>query len=215
VPSVPASRASGAARGGAWRWLRHDPLLLPAALWVACLTATFSAVGLIVIVVAQDRGAGSAGIGLMSSISAAGGLIGALITPAVQRRLRPGAVFRIAAALDTAATVALLPLQSPILIGVAGAVAFLSAPIVAASLFGKVARRAPDDLVGRVQSTVVMVVGLVAPITPILAGVVLDRAGSVGGIMACASAFAALTIVALVLPAFRRRADLIEAPDLD
>ncbi|MDR6611304.1 MFS transporter [Leifsonia sp. 1010] len=212
VPSVPAPRTAAGARGGAWRWLRSDPLLLPAALWVAFLTATFSAVGLIVIVVAQDRGAGSAGIGLMSSISAAGGLVGALITPAVQRRLRPGAVFRIAATLDTAATLALLPLQSPVLIGVAGAVAFLSAPIVAASLFGEVSRRSPDELVGRVQSTVVLVVGLVAPVTPILAGLVLDRSGSVGGIIACASAFAVLTLVAVLLPAFRRRSAALDAP---
>ncbi|MDR6972117.1 MFS transporter [Leifsonia shinshuensis] len=201
-----AGAVPGRERKSAWRWLRRDGFLLPAALWVAALTATFSAVGLIVIVVAQDRGAGSAAIGLMSSISAAGGLAGALLTPAIQRRLRPGAVFRLAALVDTAATVALLPLQSPVLIGVAGAVAFFSAPVVAASLFGEVSVRVPDALVGRAQSSMVLVVGLLAPVTPVLAGLVLDRSGSTGGIIACATVFAVLTVVSLVLPAFRRAA---------
>ncbi|WP_285114997.1 MFS transporter [Leifsonia sp. fls2-241-R2A-40a] len=213
VPRIAGAAVSATTRAGAWRWLRRDPLLLTAGLWVAGLTATFSAVGLIVIVVAQDRGAGSAGIGLMSSISAAGGLVGALLTPAVQRRLHPGAVFRLAALVDTAATLALIPLQSAVLIGVAGAVAFLTAPLVSASLFGEVARRVPDELVGRVQSTMVLVAGLAAPITPVLAGLVLDRSGSVGGIIACAAAFAVLAALSFVLPAFRRRTQSVQPAD--
>lgn len=205
-PAAPSRSPEGALAGlaTAWRWLRGDRFLLPAALWVAALTAVFAAVGLVVIVVARDRGASAAETGLMYAISTAGGLIGALLTPALQRRLRPGAVFRGVAVVDTAATLALLPLSSPVAIGIAGAAAFLLVPAVSASLFGELSRRAPDDLVGRAQATVALVVGLVAPFSSAGVGALVDAVGVPGGILGCAGAFALLAITALVLPAFRR-----------
>lgn len=193
--------------GRAWQWLRRDRFLLPAALWVAALTATFAAVGLTVVVIARERGADSAAIGLMYTISAAGGLVGALLTPAVQRRVRPAAVFRLAVLVDAAAALALLPLHSPVLIGVCGAVAFLTAPVVAASLFGEVSRRSPDALVGRVQAAVALTAGLVAPLAPPAIGWLLDAAGAGAAIITCAGAFAVLGAVAWLVPGFRRDRD--------
>ncbi|PJJ71826.1 fucose permease [Diaminobutyricimonas aerilata] len=182
-----------------WRWLRSDGFLLRAGLWVGALTAVFGAVGLAILVFARDRGAGSAEIGAMYAISAAGGAIGALLTPWLQRRLRPVAVLRLAAAVDTVATLALLPLESPYLIGVAGAAAFFLAPAVAAVLFGDLSARCPDHLVTRAQSTLALLVGAFAPLTPALIGAVSDRWGSAVAILGCAAAFAVLTVLAWAL----------------
>ena len=204
VPARHGRPLAGLSRQGAWRWMASEGFLLPAAIWMAALTATFGAVGLIVIVLAQDRGATSTEIGLMYTISGIGGLIGALLTPQLQRRFRPATVFRSAAFVDTVAVLALLPLHSPILIGACGAVAFFTAPVVSACLFGELSRRVPDELVGRVQASVGLLVGSLAPIAPPLIGAVVDRLGSTLGVTGCALSFGCLTVIAFVLPAFRR-----------
>jgi MFS family permease len=202
-------RSAGKDRGLAagLHWIRSDGFLLPAGLWVAALTAAFSAVGLVVIVLARDRGASPAETGAMYTISAAGGLLGALLTPAIQRRWRPVTVFRAAAIIDTGAALALLPLHSPYLIGVAGAAAFLLAPAVSASLFGELSRRAPDELVGRAQASLGLLVGAVAPLSSAGIGAVTDARGTAAGILTCAGAFAVLAVAAFLIPGFGRARD--------
>jgi len=189
-----------------WRWLRQQSFLFPAGLWLAGLTAVFAGVGLAILVLARERGVSPAGIGLMFAISTAGGLLGALVTPALQRRMRPVAVLRAAAIIDTVATLALVPLDSPVAIGVAGAAAFFLAPAASASLFGELSGRCPDELVGRAQSSLGLLVGAVAPVMPLLIGGIIDRTGPLGGVLSCAAAFAVLALAAFTLPAFRRAA---------
>lgn len=205
------SSAARAARGQASRsvseffagirWVWRQRALWAAGWWVAALTAVFGAVGLALVVFAKDRGSTSAEIGVMFAISAGGGLVGALATPWLQRRLRPGTIFRTAALVNLAATLALLPLSSPYLIGIVGAFAFFLAPAVAASLFGEVSALAPDQLVGRAQSAMTLIVGTIAPFTPALIGLVIDQADVATGVVACAIGFAALAVVSLALPA--------------
>ena len=187
-----------------WRWLRRDDFLLPAGLWVAALTAVFTAVGLVIIIVARERGATAFETGAMFAISTAGGLIGALVTPALQRRLRPAAIMRCAVLVDAVAAAALVPLTSPYLIGIAGAAAFFLVPAVSASLFGELSRRCPDELVGRAQATLTLVVGSVAPLASVGVGAVTDAAGTTAGILACVAGFVVLSAIAWLLPAFRR-----------
>ena len=187
-----------------WSWLRTQPLLLAGGVWTALLGATFRAVGLAILVTARARGATPAEIGLLLTISSAGGLLGALITPAVQRRFRPAAVWRLAAVIDCAAVLALVPITQPLVIGAVGAVAFLLVPATAASLFGALSVRAPDALVGRAQAALTLMTSLPAPLGPLAAGLLLDLAGPSACLIALAAAFGALAVVALVLPAFRR-----------
>jgi len=191
------------AMGAGWRWLRAQPFLFAGGFWVSLLVAAFAAVGLAVLVVARDRGATSAEIGLMYAISTAGGLVGALVTPALQSRYRPAVIFRAAAVIDCAATLAILPLTSPYLIGLAGAAAFFLAPAVTASLFGTLSTLCPDELVGRAQASLGLVVGAAAPIAPVVIGIVLDAWGPTVGIAVLAAAFACLACAAFVIPAFR------------
>jgi MFS family permease len=186
--------------GRAWRWLIGQRFLLTGGIWMALLTAAFGAVGLAILLYARDAGASASELGAMYTISAAGGVLGALVTPALQRRLAPRTVFRAAAGVDLVATVSLLVLHSPYAIGAAGAAAFFLAPAVAASLFGELAIRCPDELAGRVQAAMGVIVGLPAPLAPIVTGAVAQLWGPVWSIVAAAVAFAALGIAAVVLP---------------
>jgi predicted MFS family arabinose efflux permease len=186
-----------------WAWLRRDRFLFAAGFWVAALTSVFAAVGLAILVFARDRGANPAELGAMYAISTAGGLIGAILTPWLQRRLSPLGILRAAALIDTAATLALLPLESPYAIGVAGAAAFFLAPAVSATLFGELSRRCPDALVTRAQSSLALVVGAFAPLAPVAIGAVIDRFSATLALGLCAAAFAVLAVLALLLPALR------------
>lgn len=207
APTVGAATTSTRSLDAGWRWLRAQPLLLAGGFWVSLLVAAFAAVGLAVLVVARDRGASSAEIGYMYAISTAGGFVGALLTPALQRRFRPAAIFRAAAVIDCAATLAILPLDSPYVIGVAGATAFFLAPAVTASLFGTLSLHCPDELAGRAQASLGVIVGAAAPIAPVAIGLVLDRWGATTGIAVLACVFACLAIAAFVIPAFRPTLD--------
>jgi MFS family permease len=196
-PATPGDRRSVT---GAWQWLRGQRFLLAAGIWMALLTASFGAVGLAILLYARDAGATPSELGAMYTISAAGGLLGAVVTPALQRRLAPRTVFRAAAAVDLVATVSLLALHSPSAIGAVGAAAFFLAPAVAASLFGELAVRSPDELAGRAQAVMGLIVGLPAPLAPIATGAVAQLWGPLWSIVASAVAFGALGIAALLLP---------------
>ncbi|MFC0680443.1 MFS transporter [Lysobacter korlensis] len=192
--------------GAGWAWLRRDRFLFAAGFWVAALTSVFAAVGLAILVFARDRGANPAELGAMYAISTAGGLVGALLTPWLQRRLSPVAILRSAALVDTAATLVLLPLESPYAIGAAGAAAFFLAPAVSATLFGELSRRCPDELVTRAQSALALVVGAFAPLAPAAIGAVIDGFSPTAAVGVCAAAFAVLLVLALVVPALRATA---------
>jgi hypothetical protein len=91
-------------------------------------------------------------------------------------------------------------LRSPYALGIAGAVAFLLVPAVNAVLFGQVAATVPDRLQGRVHSAVLQVTMTLAPVGPLVAGLLLDGAGPTraAGIYA-----AALTVLAIAVTATR------------
>ncbi|UWF77741.1 MFS transporter [Microbacterium neungamense] len=200
-----ASRADARRAGvlAGWRWVRQERFLLTAAIWVSALTAVFGAVGLALLIFARDRGAEPAEIGAMFAISAAGGLAGAILTPAVQRRLPPARILQVAVLVDVSATVAILPVRSPYVIGMLGAAAFFLAPAVTASVFGEVSRRCPDELVGRAQSAVTLVTGAFAPLAPAAIGGIVDQVGVTVAVAVCAGAFAVLAVASWVLPGFR------------
>jgi predicted MFS family arabinose efflux permease len=183
------------------RWLRRQPFLWAAVWWTAILMATFASVGLILVVLARDRGASPSEIGAMYSLSAAGGFIGAWAAPALYRHLSGPATLRAAAWLDAAAAIALLWPRSPYVVGVIGAFAFFLVPATQTALFGRLSQTCPDHLVGRAQAAATLVTSAAAPVAPIVAGAFLDAYGPETSVIACALLFAGLAIVATRIPA--------------
>jgi MFS family permease len=189
-------------REGLSRWWR-DPFLRAAALWMAGAGAVFSSIGLVTLVLARDAGAGVGALGLMFTLTAAGAFVGALIAPWLRRHLRPGRLLVLFAWISTAAAASIVVLRSPYALGLAGAVAFLLVPAINAVVFGHVAATVPDRLQGRVHSAVLQVSMLLAPIGPVVAGLLLDAHGPVRTAGIYAGTLLALAVVATVSRSIR------------
>jgi MFS family permease len=187
--------------GLGWIWERR--FLRALLLWFTGAGVIFNSIGLVALVLARDRGASSGQLGVMFAVTAAGGLVGALIAPRVLRLVAPQALVPLFAGLATAATFLLVPAHSPYLIGALGAVAFLLVPSLNALATSLVVEHAPDRLLGRATSASIQLASLGAPIGPVLAGAVIGAVGVVDAVAAYGCAYVVLTAVALAAPALR------------
>src|SRR5207249_6770946 len=99
------------------RWIWGRRFLRALLLWFTGAGVVFSSIGLVTLVLARDRGASTAELGVMFMITAAGGVVGALIAPRVLRRVSPRRLVVLFAWVAVGATFLLLPAHSPYLIG--------------------------------------------------------------------------------------------------
>jgi MFS family permease len=160
-------------------------------------------IGLVLLVLARDLGAGPGEIGLMYAISAAGSVLGALATPRLVRRLRPYLLVLLFAWLAVAATLSLTLLDSAIAFGFAGAVPFFFVPPLNAVLFGRIGERAPDELQGRATSAAIQLASLLGPVGPIAAGALIGAVGAKPTVLAYGFLLAALAVLATLSRALR------------
>ena len=72
------------------RWLWRQPLIRYMALLTGLTNFAGSGITLIVVVLAEQQGASPATIGVLFAVAGAGGVLGALLAPSVQRRLSFG-----------------------------------------------------------------------------------------------------------------------------
>jgi MFS family permease len=185
------------------RWLRRDPFLRALLFLFMWLGLALGSIGLVLLVLARNLGAGSGEIGVMYAITGAGSVLGALATPRLVRRVRPYVLVLLFAWLAAAASFSLTLLHSPIAFGFAGAVPFFFLPPLNAVLFGRIGERAPDELQGRATSAALQFANLLAPIGPVAAGALIGAAGAGDAALAYGSLFAVLAILATLSPALR------------
>lgn len=177
------------------RWLFGDPFLRGTTTWLAAFGTIFTSIGLVTLVLARDLGASPAAIGVMSAMTAVGGVAGALGAPRIVSRWSPRAIFVTFGWVSASAVFALLLATSTYVIGVIGAVAFFPVPSVNAVVLGHVAETAPDVVHGRVVSATVQITTVLHPVGPVLVGFSLDRLGSVATLGIYGGAAALLAIV--------------------
>jgi MFS family permease len=192
-------------------WLWRQPFLRAAALLVAGSNFIFQASVLVLIVLAQSRGASSALVGVMLGLMGAGGLVGAFMAPWVNRHIPAKAVV-IGANWVWAA---LLPFVAfapwPLVMGViAGGMAFVGpAWNVVISTYSLTLT--PDRLRGRVGG----VQGLIAwgpiPLGSLVGGLLLQWLGGVATTLVLAVAMLAIAVAASVSPAVRHAPRLTAA----
>jgi MFS family permease len=180
------------------RWIWAQRFLRTLLLWFVGVSVVFSSIGLVVLVLARDRGASAGELGVAFAITSAGGVIGALLTPSLLRRVRPAPLVLSFAWISTATAFLLLAADSPYVIGALGGIAFLLGPAVNAIAFAAIAEGAPDELQGRVTSAGIQLASLGAPVGPLLAGVLLGALGPSRAIVVYGCALLALAIVASV-----------------
>lgn len=178
-PEVPRpKRRIGAEVLDGVRWLWRRPFFRGVLVWMTLEGAAFSSIGLVILVLARERGASSGQLGAMFAITAAGGVLGALATPWLLRHASPRALMLAFGWIGAIATLALHEVDSPYAIGVLGAAAFFLSPSLSGFLFAAIAEQCPDRLLGRTNSAAIQLASLASPIGPLVAGALLGLLGA-------------------------------------
>lgn len=135
----------------------------------------------------------------MQAAIAAGGLLGAVVAPQMQGRMRLRtlvALISLAGALllGTAALLILSPL-----VAVPVAVSLMLAPAANAALMAGMLRRTPEGMRGRASNTMTVVATALAAPAPLLAGLLVQHASGAWAMGAFAATMAVAAALCLIL----------------
>ncbi|MFI7708826.1 MFS transporter [Nonomuraea sp. NPDC049480] len=192
------------------RWTWRQRFLRVLLVTAAGFSLVFSALTLTAIVAARQSGAAPADVGLMMAISGAGGLLGALAAPRLQRR-KPAAVVLAMFWVAAAAIPAMAVHPTAWAIGALLAAAFFLAPAANAILYTYQMTITPDHLQGRVISSLALIGSAVTPVGPLASGLILDRWGVTAALLSIASVMAVVALGATLSRTIRHLPPLAEA----
>lgn len=157
------------AEGVAWLW--RQPLLRAMVLVVAAGNILVPGVSLTVIVLAKREGAPSSLIGLIFGVVGVGALIGAILTPLIQRRFSPTTILIAANWVWAALTPLLILAPHPLVLGVIFGLMWILLPAWDVVIDAYILRVTPDRLRGRINSLGLLVAWGALPLGSILSGV--------------------------------------------
>jgi len=194
------------------RWIWRHPLVRAAILLLAASNLVFQALVLILVVLAQDRGATAGAIGIMFGIYSGGGLIGALAAGRLHRHFTPKTVI-IGINWIWAALLPLLALTAnPLQIGAIGAACAFIGPLWNVVIITYASVLVPNELLGRVTSAAMTLSWGVMPLASLGAGYLLSTIGPTGSVYVLTAVMLATAVTATVSPAVRH-APPLPAPD--
>jgi predicted MFS family arabinose efflux permease len=175
-------------------WLWRQPLIRYMAFLTGGLNFT-AGIDLIIIVLAQRQGASPATIGILFAVAGAGGILGALLAPRVQRRLSFGQAI-IGVCWVMVVLFALVAAANSLLVVAAILVLFfLVSPAYDTVQYSYRLALIPDVLQGRVNS-VFRLIGIgMRPLGLALTGVLIERWGVVGTTLALCGWLVAVSVV--------------------
>jgi Major Facilitator Superfamily len=180
------------------------PILRAVLIVAPLVNFAFTGVIFTITLALRQHGTSTAVIGLVQAAVMVGGLLGAVVAPRLQGRLRLSTMataITLAGALLFGAAALLIP--SP-LVAAPVAVALLLAPAANAALFAVMLRSAPEEMRGRVTNTVLMVATALATLAPLSAGLLVQRVSGAWAVGAFAAAMAVAAVLCLVLPGLRQ-----------
>jgi MFS family permease len=179
---------------------------------VGWMNLVFNGAFLALIVRAKDLGGSSTQIGFLLAAYGAGGILGALVAPALHRRV-PGRTLLVGIAWIWAAiSVALAGPTS--LLGLAVLVFVMNlfgAPfnvVITARLYELV----PEDLLGRVRSVVKIVAWGTIPVGTLLGGLLADGLGARTALLAIGLGMVPIAVVSTLSPGMRSLGDPVSEP---
>jgi MFS family permease len=180
------------------------PILRAVVITAPLVNFAFTGVIFTITLALRQHGTSTAVIGLVQAAIAAGGLLGAVLAPRLQGRMRLGTLataITLAGALLLGAAALLIP--SP-LVAVPVAMALLLAPAANAALFAVTLRSAPGEMRGRVTNTMLMAATALASLAPLIAGLLVQHVSGAWatGVFATTTAIAA--VLCLILPGLRQ-----------
>jgi MFS family permease len=176
------------------------PLLRAVAIQAPLVNFAFNGVLFAITIGLRQHGVSAVVIGLVQAGIMAGGVLGAPVAPRLQGRLRPGTLSLIMTVAGTLLLViAALVMPSP-LVALPVAIVVLLAPAGNAGLFASMLRQAPEEMRGRVTSTVTMTAMSLATLAPLLGGLLAEHVSiswAVGAFAAAEAVAAVLTFIML------------------
>ena len=172
-----AGRSLRAEIGEGVGWLWRQPLVRYMAFLTGALNFA-SGLDLIVIVIAQEQGASAATIGFLFALGGAGGLVGALLAPRIQRRFSFGQVIIALTWFSCAIFVVLAGARSLVAVAAIIIVFFVAMPAYDTVQYSYRLALIPNALQGRVNSAFRLVAQGMRPLGVALTGVLLERAGA-------------------------------------
>jgi MFS family permease len=180
------------------------PILRAVLITAPVVNFAFNGVFFTITLALRQHGTSTAVIGLVQAAIMAGGLLGAVVAPRMQGRLRLGTavtVITLTGALLFCVAALLIP---SLLVALPVAMNLLLAPTVNAALFAVMLRRTPEEMRGRVSNTVVMVATALAALAPLTSGLLVAHASGAWAIGAFAAAMAVAAALSLILPGLRQ-----------
>jgi MFS family permease len=151
-------------------------------------------------------------IGLVQAAIAVGGLLGAVVAPRLQGRMRLGTLATTIILAGSLLFGAAAPLVPSPLVAVPVAMALLLAPAVNAALFAVTLRSAPEEMRGRVINTVLMATTALATLAPLTAGLLVQHVSGAWAVGAFAATAAVAAVLCLILPGLRQAESPAAAP---
>jgi MFS family permease len=178
--------------------------ILRAVLFLAPLVNfAFTGVTFTITLALRQHGTSTTVIGLVQAAVAVGGLLGALVAPRLQGRMR---LATLATAISLAGAllfvVAALLIPSP-LVAAPVALDLVLAPAANAALFAVMLRGAPEEMRGRIVNTVLMVATGLAALAPLVAGLLVQHVSGSWAVGAFALTMAVAAVLCLALPGLR------------
>ena len=194
------------------RFVRRSAFLRETVVIVGWINLVFNGSFLAVIVRAQRLGGSPGQIGLMLAALGAGGILGALAAPAIQRRLSGRVVLVAIAWLWTGLGVVLAFAPSLVWLAVlVFALTLFGAPynvVIAARMYQLV----PEQIFGRVRSVGRIVAWGTIPIGTLLGGVLAERLGAAPALLVFGLAMIPVAIASTVSPGMRSIDDPVSEP---
>jgi MFS family permease len=176
------------------------PLLRAVAVLGPLINFAYSGVLFTITIGLRQHGTSATVIGVVQAAIMIGGVLGAPIAPLLQRRLRPSTMSRTMALAGTLLfAIAAVVIPSP-LVALPVAVVVLLAPAANSGLFASVLRQAPEEMRGRVTSTMTMTAMALATLAPLLAGLLVEHVSASWAVGAFAAAEAVAAVLTLVMP---------------
>jgi len=185
------------------RFVRRSAFLRETVVIVGWINLVFNGSFLVVIVRAQRLGGSPGQIGLMLAAFGAGGILGALAAPAIQRRLS-GRVVLVA--------IAWLWTGLGVVLAFAPSLVWLAVLVFALNLFGapynvviaaRMYQLVPEQIFGRVRSVGRIVAWGTIPIGTLLGGVLAERLGAAPALLVFGLAMIPVAIASTVSPGMR------------
>jgi MFS family permease len=185
------------------RWVWQQRLIRVTTLCAVVLNLFFSAFYIIIIVLAHRRGIPAGQIGVMAAMLGAGGLVGALLAPALTQKISPFASIASVFWILTVLTPVAIFIRNGYVLGALLFAIALLPPTANTTIMARQLLLTPDNLRGRLSGALGLMAGGAAAVGPMLGGVLIAAVSGTEAVLVCAVGMAGVTVLVTASPTLR------------